>query len=351
MTSIALPMDSYQTVGHTVEGLHLEANEHHENIYRRSLPEINDLHRYPDSQCKRLIESLASFLDISPGQLYLTNGSIEAIEEVLARTARGRIMTVGLIQPSYTLYEMLARRNELDVRTVGMNPDDSARQLYTWAHYADTLGSADLCIVGSPNNPTGTLLDGTTALSILAQYGGDLVVDEAYIEYACHHRSLGRLAIDNPRLLVIRTFSKAWGLAAIRLGYIVGHPDVISGMKRGGRPYRIPNPTQQIAINALENSDKMIQSVHRNNQLRSRMADSLRRFRSLVVSETQANFIVLTYHDAELLWRFLGRHRIFVKLLDPLGTALRIAVPDEAGLNCLVGAIETFFEHTSAGHR
>jgi len=348
--STAFPsLGDYSTVDHAVRGLHLEANEHHENIFNQQAePCASGLHRYPDSKCAYLADSLAAFLGILPSQLFFTNGSVEAIEEILARALRRGITTAGIIQPSYALYGPLVLRNGLDLRIASLNPDDTFRQSYTWENYAATLDITDLCILGSPNNPTGTLLGPAVMSRVLSSYSGDLVVDEAYIEYAGYEESLGRYAIRNPRLLVVRTFSKAWGLASIRLGYIIGHPDVISDLKHASRPYRIPGPTQEAAIGAIRNSPAMIESARRNNQLRARMAKSLCQFQDITVFETKANFVLLEYKGAPSLWRFLREHEIFVKLLEPTGSMLRIAVPSESGLTRLVVAMKAFFEGVTA---
>lgn len=351
MTEIPPPLDLYPTVDHAVEGLHLEANEHHESLFQPpAAHEMQDLNCYPDSRCTRLAESLASFLGVMPNQLYFTNGSIEAIEDILVRAVHRGGTRIGTVRPSYELYRLLALRNGLQVRVANLDGDDLVRQSYAWEHYLEQLNFTDLCIIGSPNNPTGTMLDRATACDILENYDGELLVDEAYIEYAGYRNSLGQCTIDNPRLLVIRTFSKAWGLAAIRLGYIIGHPDTIDELKHLGRPYRISTPTQAVAINALNSSIAMIQSVHRNNQLRSKLARFLRSFKGVAVLETRANFVLVTCGEAREVWSFLGEQGIFVRLLDSVESALpslRIAVPDESGLTRLITTMSAFFESDS----
>ena len=350
MSTAYPPLGNYSTVDHAVRGLHLEANEHHESIFNlEAEPGTGNLHRYPDSKCTYLADSLAVFLRILPSQLFFTNGSIEAIDEILARAFRRGLTTAGIIEPSYALYGPLVLRNGLDSRIANLNPDDAFRQSYTWENYAAALGTTDLCILGSPNNPTGTLLDPSAMAKILSQYSGDLVMDEAYIEYVGYRESLGRYTINNPRLLIVRTFSKAWGLAAIRLGYVIGHPDVISDLKDASRPYRVPGLTQKVAIGALSNSSAMIESARRNNQLRARMTKSLCQFQGITVFETKANFVLLAYKEASSLWRFLRNHEIFVKLLESAGCMLRIAVPSESGLTRLVVTMRAFFEDTPAG--
>ena len=229
-------------------GTLLDANE---NSLGTPIPDVDpELHRYPDPTNRALRTALASRVGVRRDAVWVGNGSDEAID-ILIRALVEPGSRVAIPVPSYGVYAQrsatqaaipvpfrLDREFDLDVDAAA----HAARQ-------------ASLCFLCSPNNPTGNLLSRGRILELLDRFDGVLGVDEAYIEFAGEEHSLANMAGgDGPlsRLVVIRTLSKAWGLAGARVGYLVGAADLVEALDRIGLPYPLSRMAAGAALSAIE---------------------------------------------------------------------------------------------------
>lgn len=221
----------------------LDANEN---------PYNNGVNRYPDPHQKALKAKIAGIKGIGTGQLFLGNGSDEAIDLVYrVFCVPGKSNAVS-IAPSYGMYEVAAAMNDVEFRKVRLKGDFSMDP-------EAMLSAADqktrLMFICSPNNPTGNSFPEEQIKDILERFGGMVVLDEAYIDFSVRP-SLTSLVKRYPNLIVLQTLSKAWGMAGLRIGLAIADPAVIALMSKVKYPYNINVLAQKMALMKLDEAAK-----------------------------------------------------------------------------------------------
>ncbi|MCL7965308.1 MAG: histidinol-phosphate transaminase [marine benthic group bacterium] len=306
-------------------GILLDANE---NAFGSPIADDDaELHRYPDPANRELRRAIAGRLRIEPSRLWLGNGSDAAID-LLVRTLTEPGAPVAIPSPSYGVYAQRIQAQAGSIREFRL---DESFDLDSVAAREASLG-AKLCILCSPNNPTGNLLSKERILDLLENIDGVLAVDEAYVEFAGESFSLAREAGGTgafERLVVIRTLSKAWGLAGARVGYLVGSTELVDAMDRVGLPYPLSALAAQAALEALECESVVDERIARISAERDRLREGLSGLglRSL---PSDANFVCFFVPDASRIQsRLAGRHGVVVRdrsRMPGLEGALRVTV-------------------------
>jgi histidinol dehydrogenase len=238
-------MQAYSSARDEFEGMApvmLDANEN-------SLGSVgpDDFSRYPDPHQRAIKVELAQLKGVASNQIFLGNGSDEAIDLLVRLTCTPGQDSIVICPPTYGMYEVAANLNDVRIERLPLTPDfqlpaDAAQKL--------AASNAKLVFLCSPNNPTGNLLAVEAMEAILANFKGLVVVDEAYADFAEAPSWTTRLA-EFPRLVVLQTFSKAWGLAGLRLGVAYAAPALIAYFDKIKPPYNISAATQQHALAAL----------------------------------------------------------------------------------------------------
>ncbi|MDO7851830.1 histidinol-phosphate transaminase [Hymenobacter sp. CA1UV-4] len=238
-------MQPYSSARDEFEGMApvmLDANEN-------SLGSVgpDDFSRYPDPHQRAIKAELAQLKGLTPDNIFLGNGSDEAIDLLVRLTCTPGQDSIVVCPPTYGMYEVAANLNDVRVERLPLTPDFQLP-----ANAANVLkeSKAKLVFLCSPNNPTGNLLAQDALESILRNFNGLVVVDEAYADFATGPSWTTRLA-EFPRLVVLQTFSKAWGLAGLRLGVAYASPTLIGYLNKIKPPYNISAATQQHALAAL----------------------------------------------------------------------------------------------------
>lgn len=285
------------------------------------------LHRYPDPKNRELRAALAAVLRADTERLWLGNGSDDAID-LLVRALVDPGAPVAVPAPSYGVY---AQRVTAHAGVVKPFLLDSDFDLDVDAAVAASRG-AGLCIVCSPNNPTGNLLSRKRVMDLLERTEGIVAVDEAYIEFAGEEHSLASLAGSNgpaERLVVIRTLSKAWGLAGVRIGSLIGDPELVSALDRIGLPYPLSSVSAEIGVRALEQQDLVTERIKEIRSERQWLASELAKL-GLRVLPSDANFLCFFVGDPGAVQaRLAGAHRVVVRdrsRMPGLAGALRVTV-------------------------
>ena len=244
-------MQAYSSARDEFEGMApvmLDANEN-------SLGSVGpaDFSRYPDPHQRAIKAELARLKGVAPNQIFLGNGSDEAIDLLVRLTCTPGRDHIVICPPTYGMYEVAANLNDVGVTRIQLTPDFQLP-----ANAAETLAAstAKLVFLCSPNNPTGNLLAQETGEAILRSFKGLVVVDEAYADFADAPSWTTRLA-EFPRLVVLQTFSKAWGLAGLRLGVAYGSPGLIAYFDKIKPPYNISAATQEHALAALASAPSL----------------------------------------------------------------------------------------------
>lgn len=282
--------------------------------------------RYPDPLQEEVKRRLSAVKGVPPAGIFLGNGSDEGIDLVYRAFCVPGVDNVVAIDPTYGMYEVCADINDVEYRKVRLD----ARYRF---RAADMLAAADehtkamfLC---SPNNPTGNCLDRTETETLLRSFDGLVIVDEAYIDFAPEPSLTSRLS-EFPNLIVLQTFSKAWGCAGIRLGMSFASPEIIAVLNRIKYPYNVNRLTQQEALRMLDNPSVVRQWVDALLAERARVTEAFRALACcLEVYPSDANFFLARVTDADGIYARLVEQGIIVRNRSRValcGGCLRITV-------------------------
>ena len=282
--------------------------------------------RYPDPLQEDLKKTIANIKNVNKENIFLGNGSDEAIDLLFRIFCRPQIDNVVAISPTYGMYEVCANINDVEYRPVPLNDHFSLNaENIIKACDANTR----LIFICSPNNPTGNLMDRNEILKIINDFQGIVVIDEAYADF-CNIRSF-RLDLNKyPNIVVLNTFSKAWGGAAIRLGMAFASMDIIKLFNKVKYPYNVNNLTQMKAKELLSDMNAVhnrIMSIIREKELIMSAIAELPIVKALYHSD--ANFFLVKVIDACKIYDYLidrgvvVRNRNNVMLCD---NCLRITV-------------------------
>ncbi len=279
----------------------LDANEN---------PFNKPFNRYPDPLQQELKQLLSAVKGVPAENIFLGNGSDEAIDLPYRIFCEPGIDNVVAIAPTYGMYEVCADVNNVEYRPVLLD-----------AHYRITadklLGACDahtkLMWICSPNNPTGNLIDREAIEKVLQMFQGIVIIDEAYSDFA-NARPFRHELASHPNLIVLNTMSKAWGCAAIRLGMAFASKDIIGLFNKVKYPYNVNALTQRQAIDALKDPFAVDKWVSIIKQERTRVMQA---FADLPICKkvypTEANFFLARVTDAQGIYDYLVDRGIIVR--------------------------------------
>jgi histidinol-phosphate aminotransferase len=267
------------------------------------------LNRYPDRGAGELRATLAAQLDQPVERLFCANGSNEVLQTLLL-TFGGPGRAAAMFEPTYALHSHIARISGTAVVVGQRTADftvDPAGALALLAEHRPAV--VFLC---SPNNPTGTVEPAATVEAILDAVDGLVVVDEAYGEFA--DDSAIRLVDDDRALIVARTYSKVWSMAALRLGFCVAPAWVVAELEKVVLPYHLAVPTQLAGVLALRYGPQMDERVALLVRERERVRSELDSVDGVTVFPSGANFVLVRVHgDGHALWQRLVDRGVLVR--------------------------------------
>ena len=311
----------------------LDANENPYNA---------NLNRYPDPLQEDLKKEIAKVKGVPAENIFLGNGSDEAIDLIYRIFCEPRVDNVVAIAPTYGMYEVCADINDVEYRPVLLDEDfqlDADKLLEACDAHTKVIW---IC---SPNNPTGNLLERQQIEKVLTTFQGIVVIDEAYSDFAQERPFRYELA-NYPNIVVLNTFSKAWACAAIRLGMAFASNDIISLFNKVKYPYNVNLLTQEKAIEILHSPSKIQQWL---SIITTERAHLLPAIGELPICQhiypTDSNFFLVRVTDADDIYRYLVERGIIVRNRNRValcGNCLRITVgtPQE---NCeLLSALRQY---------
>ena len=287
------------------EGIFLDANE---NPYGSVTH--NAYNRYPDPYQKLIKEKLAPMKNVVAEQIFLGNGSDEPIDLLIRAFCEPGKDEVIIMPPTYGMYKVSADINNVSVKEVPLSPEF---QIQVEDVIANSDSNTKLIFICSPNNPSGNAMKMAHVEKILNNFGGIVVIDEAYIDFYDAPSWTERLG-EFENLVVLQTFSKAWGLAALRLGMAFAHADLINVLNKIKPPYNINAATQSLALEALDKSavkDKMVQDILSEKE---NLASALSEVPEIqTVYPSDANFLLVKIADAHGIYQKLIQHLVIVR--------------------------------------
>ncbi|MDX5420321.1 MAG: histidinol-phosphate transaminase [Hymenobacteraceae bacterium] len=266
--------------------------------------------RYPDPHQKKLKEVIAGIKGVKPTQIFLGNGSDEAIDLLFRMVCRPGQDSMLHLPPTYGMYEVSANLNEVELESVQLTPDFQIPVREVLKQVKDTTKLIFIC---SPNNPTGNSIDPETIETILDNFDGLVVLDEAYIDFADSPSWTTRLE-EFPNLVVLQTFSKAWGMAGLRLGMAFASEEIIALLDKIKPPYNINEATQELALKALQHTEELAYMVEEIVQEREMLTQALPTLEVVEkVFPSDANFLLVKVKDANGLYTYLLEKGIVVR--------------------------------------
>jgi len=332
-----LKFKPYTSARHLVSSgeIMLDANE---NPY-----DGENLNRYPDPNQIALRESLSNYADAPLDNIFVGSGSDEIIDLLIRLFCKPEIDEVLIIEPTYGMYRVCAELNGINVSSCLLNDNFDIELLTLRSAVSENTKIIFCC---SPNNPTGNRLSVAELLEYTKSDGIITIVDEAYLEFS-KSTSVSRLLNEYPNLVVLRTFSKAWGLAGIRLGYSIAAAEIVSYLMNIKLPYNINVLSSNSALKALSNKANMEKKLSEIITERERLIGE---FNNLSIFEdvypSVASFILLRSRFSSKIKLTLADNGIIVRdrSAEPLlENCLRITVgtpeQNEKLLNVLKGII------------
>jgi histidinol-phosphate aminotransferase len=274
----------------------------------------------------------------------LGNGSDECIDLLFRCFCEPGVSNTIICPPTYGMYQVSANINNVAIQEAPLLPDYQLNL----AHIEQLL-NADTRIIWicSPNNPTGNLMNLEDIETVLNNFSGLVVVDEAYINFA-RQRSLISLLTDYPNLVVLQTLSKAWGLAGLRIGMAFASIAIVEIMNKVKPPYNISQPAQELALKALDEVGQVNDMITLLVDMREALAAVFRQMPFVeAVYPSDANFLLVKMQQAHQLYEFLldkgivVRDRSRVELCD---NCLRITIGTEQENTFLVDALAAWYE-------
>lgn len=283
----------------------LDANE---NSYGSPLPA--NYNRYPDPLQLDLKDAISKIKGVPIENTFLGNGSDEAIDLLFRAFCNPGKDNVIVLPPTYGMYEVSANINDVEIRKVSLLPNFQLDM----EKIAETIDqNTKLIFICSPNNPTGNSINREDIETILTNFKGLVVVDEAYINYARQKTFIQELT-EYANLVILQTFSKAWGLAALRLGMAFSSRKVIDILNKIKPPYNINQATQDLAFEALKKISQVNDWIKESVAERERLSDALNDLKIVTkVYPSDANFILVEVTNALQIYDTLVNEGIIVR--------------------------------------
>lgn len=295
------PYSSARDEFHGEAEVFLDANEN---------PYPSPYNRYPDPLQWKVKEKLAGIKGVKPSQIFLGNGSDEPIDLIIRAFCEPNHDSILITEPTYGMYKVSAEVNAVNVQQVLLTPEFDLDLDAIPNTFDATTKVIFLC---SPNNPTGNLLSRDKITEVLKRFYGLVVIDEAYVDFT-KSKSFVQELKKHPNLVVLQTFSKAWGLAGLRLGMCFASEDIINILNKIKYPYNVNIRTQELALDAMENAYKKDIWVDEILKERDALARELEKL-PLVdrIFPTDANFLLVRVKDAQSAYQYLMDNKIIVR--------------------------------------
>ncbi len=298
------------------------------------------LNRYPDPYQRAVKEKLAETKHFPVSGIFLGNGSDEIIDlliRIFCEPGQDKIITTD---PTYGMYKVSAAINDISVEEVLL---DQGFKLSGDKFLVGSAPSTKLAFICSPNNPTGNLMDKAEVLKIIQRFPGIVVIDEAYIEFA-DDPGFVEYCSQYPNLVVMQTFSKAWGMAGIRLGIAYTSKVIVQYMNKVKPPYNVNQLTQKQALTSMEDAHEISMLVAKVKNGRDWLKKELSVLNKVEeVYPSDANFLLVKVSDAVSIFNSLVEQQIIVRDRSRVSLCegcLRITVGTEEENQRLIDALK-----------
>jgi len=267
-------------------------------------------HRYPDPLQLEIKERVAEINNVKTSEIFIGNGSDEAIDLLFRIFCEPDLDEAIICPPTYGMYKVSADINAVRTREVFLTPDF---QLNVQGIREEFSKWTKLLFICSPNNPTGNSMRREAIIKIAKTFRGIVVVDEAYIHFSSENSMIGEIK-NLPNLVVLQTFSKAWGLAGLRVGLAFASEEIISLFNKVKPPYNVSQIAQEAVLDALGKRETVEKTISAIISEREKLVKNLEEFSFVKnIYPTDANFVLVKTTDAEKIYKFLLGEKIVVR--------------------------------------
>ena len=250
----------------------------------------NTYNRYPDPHQRKLKQKISPIKKVAPENIFLGNGSDEPIDLLIRAFCEPKEDEILILPPTYGMYKVCAAIQDVAINTV---PLDAAYDLQLDKVLAACNSNTKIIFVCTPNNPTGNSISKDKIHQLLSSFDGLVVVDEAYIDFS-EQESFIRELERYPNLVILHTFSKAWGMAALRLGMCFASQEIIQLLTKIKFPYNINQATIDLAMKSLDRVEEMKTLVQNINTERERLKEELSKLACVLeIYPSETNFLLV----------------------------------------------------------
>ena len=313
-------------------GVFLDANEN----------PFGEYNRYPDPYQKVLKAEIAKLKNINPENIFLGNGSDEVIDVLMRIFAEPKEDKILVFTPTYGMYEVSANINDVKVVSYPLNQDF---QIDFTPAIEQILkdNNMKLVFICSPNNPSGNLISREAVLNILNTFKGIVVVDEAYEDFSKEASWISEIE-NYPQLVVMQTFSKAWGLAGLRVGMAFAQKEILNYMNKVKPPYNISIINQKEVYEALQKIDDFNANLNEILEQRTALESELLQFSFVKkIYPSDANFLLVEVEEADLLYQYLVDQKIIIRNRNKVvANCVRITIGNAQENKKLLEALNQF---------
>ncbi|GAA4911578.1 histidinol-phosphate transaminase [Mucilaginibacter defluvii] len=317
--------------------VYLDANE---NAF--GSPLNTAYNRYPDPLQYKVKTRLSEIKGVPPRNIFLGNGSDEAIDVLFRSFCNPGVDNVILVPPTYGMYEVSANINDVETRKVLLT-EDYQLNLEGIAEAIDER--TKMIFICSPNNPTGNSINREDVETLLANFSGLVIVDEAYINFSRQKTFIQELT-EYANLVVLQTLSKAWGLAGLRVGMAFASEEIIEVMNKVKPPYNINEASQQLALEALNNIDTVNNWIKEALAQRDKLVLQLKNFDFVLdIYPSDANFILVKTNGARDIYNHLVQQGIIIRdrsKVELCEGCLRITIGTPTENETLINALQNY---------
>ncbi|MFT4772178.1 MAG: histidinol-phosphate aminotransferase [Cryomorphaceae bacterium] len=297
-----------------------------------------NLNRYPDPYQRKLKQKISELKGVKESSIFLGNGSDEAIDLLIRAFCEPREDSILIFTPTYGMYQISADINAIETVEIPLTTDFQID-----VERASKI-DAKVTFICSPNNPTGNDMDTQIVESILRTSNGLVIIDEAYIDFSKRKSWTERLE-EFPNLVVLQTFSKAYGMASIRLGMAFANEEIVSILNKIKPPYNVNGLTQNYALQALEHKEAVLSEIDTILKERQWMKMALLKLKGVrKIYPSEANFLLIEIDRAKVLYQHLAEKGIVVRdRSSQVNDALRITIGTPRENKTLIENIKAFY--------
>lgn len=294
--------------------------------------------RYPDAEHLELRAKLAEINRVSMEKIFLGNGSDDLIDMAIRIFCEPQKDSIMVFDPSFVMYEISAKINNVAVEKINLDKDFQLNK----AEFEEALSNtqAKILFLCSPNNPTGNSIDDLEFF--IKSFNGIVIVDEAYIEFSPNESAV-RLLEKYPHLIVLKTLSKGYGMAGLRIGVGIASTEIASFFNQCKAPFNINSQSQLLALTQLENAENLQKNIKIILEEKEKVRIGLEKLNFVVkIFPSDANFFLIEFKDAELVYQTLLKAKIMTSLRHPgLKNCLRLNIGTAEENKVLLNVLST----------